>query len=179
MRDIIVAKVLKSTFDDRVLKLKAFENDLANAVLKDTIGKHSDAFYSLPDMFVDSVEYIQPSFAGQRQILQFYDENGDVVSQRVPILLSKYGGKSYAATHKFSAVRDIFNKKSQDYKDELSSMNGKIRALVYSCSSLKKLYEVWPEAKEYTTGMDNPSVPLPAILGSELNSLIRDAKLAA
>lgn len=72
----------------------------------------------------------------------------------------------------YVAIRDA----RADIKKRTDELREKIRQLVYSTSSLKKLIELWPEVEGFLpTDLTAPKTYLPATLATDINAELKSA----
>lgn len=105
---------------------------------------------------------ISCNFAGMRTYLNLGSEYDSYVLKTTP---------SYAAGHKFTKrfldlehKQDTLIKRKNDLKHE-------IMAVLNSCTTLKKLQQIWPESVNFLNGIetDITSTNLPAVVVEDLN----------
>lgn len=73
------------------------------------------------------------------------------------------------------AEHDLLTGEADEIADARAEVNTKVRAMLNSCTTVKKLLHIWPEVSELlpsTTAAIEVPAQLPAVLPAELNKLI-------
>ncbi|CCG43362.1 Nmad5 family putative nucleotide modification protein [Magnetospirillum molischianum] len=172
-RDQIVGAVLKDAFDARNQAHQDEGYALGMSIYADVFGeKMIGQMNALPDGWLPTIKVVKVMIAGAWTEL--------VLSDFVRVLASRNGHclKSYEATDPLAERFTAWANAGEEIRVQKSELRNKVRALVYSVTTVKKLIEVWPEAVNYLPKKTVP-VKLPAVCGSDLNSLIADLKEAA
>lgn len=177
--DEIVRSVLSECFDTRQEDLKIQEHSLALKVREKFLGKHREMFDSLPAELLTRNSEDKRIFVAanaHNHILHIPDECELIVPPRLC-----YWGSGYVVKGVLGDKITKHANDTEDLKDEMREMNNKIRAVLNSVTTVKRLIEVWPEVESHipeqaeTTGV-------PMVLISDLNQALegaRDVKLAA
>jgi len=182
MRQRAIWNVLNTTFNDRIEALRARETDLGDRVYRRFMGDHEAAMYSLPAGYFleresthieiaksddrDATQRFRLAFSKSRRVpATFFDNWVQYTLKKddplVPLLLSLDRDKSELAKEK-------------------DALEQKITPVLNSVTTVPKLLEVWPEAKDYLPpeAFETNTAGVPAVLVSELNQAIATAKAA-
>lgn len=173
MRDKIVTNVLKATFDERNQVHKQQGHDIALAFYTDVFGAKMIAdMNAIPNGWLPTVQKFSIKVAGEWAEIHLAE------FMRVPA--TKTGGcwAVYEATHELVDLYAAWKNAEDDLKKQKGELKVKVRALLDSVTTIKKLLEAWPEAVDYLPPPPAPTA-VPAIRADELNATIQQLKAVA
>lgn len=133
------------------------------AKLQDTVNK--DTYISYAESYG-----ISAAFGGQRGWLIYgEDEKGETIYQLTP-----HKNKNlFPAEHELSKRFTQLNEKEALIKKKEDEIKANVKAALNSVSTIKRLIDVWPEAKELIPDdINKTSATLPAVQVEDLNNLI-------
>lgn len=168
IRNNIINSVIIDVFKTRTEANKAMLQELALQCRDKLLGKHKDAFFSLPSDFVKNSHYIHVNIDGMSFNLHFSDSYKKIPCPNTTLVLKK---NSLLGKKVFQTKNDedtIFKEKTNLRKD--------IKALVYSFNTTKQLVEAWPEAKPYIPA--ESTITALTIRPEDINKQIKKAKAA-
>ncbi len=114
--------------------------------------------------------YIYPAFNGQRTTLKYgKDNNGN----EIRLLTPSRDKCLFSADHELSKRFEKLNKKESKIEKKKFEIENNIQATLNSVTTIKRLFEIWPESKELIpTNISKPLSTLPALQVEDLNKLI-------
>ncbi|PLB10752.1 Nmad5 family putative nucleotide modification protein [Proteus mirabilis] len=114
--------------------------------------------------------YIYPAFNGQRTTLEYgKDNNGN----KIRLLTPSRDKCLFSADHELSKRFEKLNKKESKIEKKKIEIENNIQATLNSVTTIKRLFEIWPESKELIpTNISKPLSTLPALQVEDLNKLI-------
>ncbi|MCT0068564.1 hypothetical protein KUA03_00595 [Proteus mirabilis] len=140
-------------------------NDLINGI--DTLKKVTGTYIYLNNGLNTG---INPSFGGMSTYLNYgFNKNGDSI-----FLLALSRDKCrFAADHPLSIKFTELEGKKEKLNKKYCEVNVNVSAALKSCTTVKRLLTIWPEAKELLPkDVEKASVQLPALKVEKLNEII-------
>ena len=160
MRDNIREQVLRHKFKDREAALKLEERAVFDVVIDGLLGGHKAAIEGLPARWTEGSIGFEAYTEGKSRNRYSMEDRTTVTgshTRRVPANFPSYHNfldkddmieaefPIPAATHK---LLQTFVEKRDAMRDERGELGRKLGALLNSVTTVKKLYEVWPELAE-------------------------------
>ncbi len=140
-------------------------NDLINGI--DTLKKVTGTYIYLNNGLDTG---INPSFGGMSTYLNYgFNKNGDSI-----FLLALSRDKCrFSADHPLSIKFTELEGKKEKLNKKYCEVNVNVSAALKSCTTVKRLLTIWPEAKELLPkDVEKASVQLPALKVEKLNEII-------
>lgn len=152
IRDKILQRMLEHAFGKRDKKLAADKTALGNEVYSDLYPTYiRKRMAALPEGYLPESRSQAVAFAGQVTVVLW---NG---LRRVAEARSSYHpAKAYDAVHVFTKRFFSLERESSRLKEERAKAESAARAALNSCSTVKKLLEIWPEAKPFVSDFAAP-----------------------
>ena len=144
MRRNVRERLLTHAFGKRQQELRAddeiFGGDVYETVYDALVRRRMK---SMPEGFFRLASYLKVAFGGQQD---------QVVWRGLRPIASKHEydrAASYVADHPLSQRSDALEKRRRDLKTDREAAYQKIKAVLASCSTLRQLVEIWPEAEPF------------------------------
>jgi hypothetical protein len=151
MRDTIMGRLMKHAFEKRELDLRKEDTKLADDVYDDIYPKDiKKKMADLPAEFFLSVQHLKVSFAGQFE--QVVMSAARPASKRHDYNAAKV----YDAKDPLSVRYFEIGKTRTKLREDRARAKSAARAALDSCSTIKQLLEVWPEAGAFVADFTAP-----------------------
>jgi len=174
LKDQILSGVIKDTFKKREENLKQEMRALGDVVLNKVVGKHEDAIKNAPDGFYPVAGHIRVRFGESRFTV------GQIplsTERRIPY--SMLNLRTQVDDKGIIKRYETLQKKEARLKKDKDDLKRQVRAMLESCTTLKKLKDLWPEVESYLPAASQPTANLPAIVAEDLNKTIAALKAQA
>ena len=168
--------LMKRAYVERKLELDAMEHELALAVYNDLYSQaERELLSSAPKKFFAKQTSLSASFNGAYQEVKLADElpfaNKDVGVGWRSVCVAKYDGD-----HELTAKYAAWDKPRKQYDEDWHKLNREAEEILDSCSTVKKLCEIWPEVcpllQELGISVEAEKCMLPAIR-QDMNQLFK------
>jgi len=183
IRDEIIKNMEREILGKRAKAINAQARELLVKLRDHCVGKeHLEAFKALPDKFFVTQGNCTVAIDGHsryfesRPIQGFKDETttvpwpNDTRLKRINLTTKTKLGRELEAH--FEAI--------ESFDADRRALNTKARAVLYSCATVKKLLETWPEAENWLPELPKNTVAgLPMVMISDLNGTIDRLREAA
>jgi|LGVF01.2.fsa_nt_gb hypothetical protein len=162
----ILANVLSKTFKRRADRLEKDGQALGDAVYKDLFDDHKTLMEAMPEGFLYQESGIKVKFGAGVQYVNFSTR------QRLPHKASLYGAfHAYNCDHVLSKTSERLVNRQDKLSADRNELKHKVRAILNSATTDKRLLEVWPEVEPFLPKKEETK-NLPAIPVADLNSMI-------
>lgn len=144
MRQKILGRLLTHGFGKQVTALRADDEAFGLAVYEDVYDKLARRrMKSMPEGYMKQSLHLTVAFGGQQDQV--------VWKGHLPIASKdEYDrAKSYQADHPLAQRRDILERRRVALRAEKEGALHKIKAVLASCTTIRQLVEIWPEAEEF------------------------------
>lgn len=178
-REKIIRRVVADTFESRekraeearkVFGLKVYERVVSEALLAQML--------NLPERIIPRGRSIIVSLKASADGHGNYVECALPQSLPIPHCLTGLGPTEVLVdahlTGEVMALDSEDRRHGRIYRDK-EALAGKLRSLLASCATLKRLKEVWPEGAKWYEHLEQPKTPaaqVPAVLPQEVNRII-------
>lgn len=162
-RDIIIERLCEQCFGKQERELHKAKKDFADKVYEDMYPVALRRLMEkLPKGYLPTTDSIYGSFGGQRHWLTM---------SKVRRVANDRLDKHYTASEPLCAEFFELLHQEKNYQDERNTAIRQARAVLNSCTTLKKLIEVWPEVKPFVADFGKKPVTTKALTLSisELN----------
>lgn len=198
-----IEAMTKDVFGKREKVLAAQEIQLAKDVIKQTLGAEYLRFTRCPREWFDTQSYVQLNTAGRtsqlaaQPVMSTHSMWGreKAMSEARWSYKSDQKGLSFTLPHKFNSVGfkplladDLLCIRILAHIDatvqlikDANTLRAQVKAITDSCSTVKKLLEVWPEGKKYLPESAFEAITvtgLPAVIIVNVNAAIAAYKVA-
>ena len=152
VRAKILQRLLAHAFGERDKKLNADKEALGHDVYNDLYPTDlRKKMSALPDGFLPESRSQSVAFAGQVTVVVWHE------LRRIADSRSSYHPtKAYDSDHVFTKRFFGLERESSRLKEERAKAESAARAVLNSCSTLKKLLEIWPEAAPFASDFTAP-----------------------
>lgn len=161
-KEQLVKSVLDDAFAKREKVMIERERALARRARAELLGPHQEAYLGLPDWARSSVNSARVNVNGQYHRL-FGGEDFVTPGKRLD-------NPSRPLAHEI----ELLSRDEGTLDEERSELRAKVKAIVNSVTTTKKLLEVWPEAEPYLPV--EPEPPRALVDVNQVNRLIKRAK---
>lgn len=185
LRNKIETNVMKSVYGERRLALENRKKSLGDALYRKVIGEHEQTMMAMPDgYFMKSSECCitvkQKKHGETRHWLSFSVERLLPATVRLfgtPLATIDLAETNDGFAREFSAIEN----EEEALRNAESELKQSLRPVLESVASVKKLLEVWPEAKDFLPedAVAETRHNLPAVVVDDLNRKIASLKVAA
>lgn len=170
MRDNVIRKAIEVSFKSQLDQLLAEENSLAmrayNEATPLNVQRSIDLFPN-KDQWFRTTKELKFNANGYQVILKF--------ANSVPYRMdaSYYNVYHNIKDYDLGAEIQAFANKQETYKKKRSEATNKLKALVYSFTTVKALQDAWPEGKPfYQQYLDYKGNPLPTVVFDDINKTL-------
>ena len=145
MRNVILSRLMKHAFDDREKQLKVDEHALGDDVYGDLYpARLLKKMRALPDGFLRKSSGLRVCFGGQRVNVSFG------ATRLIAEAHDTYEGvKSYDASDDLSVRHLELDGRRRALDEDEGRAKSAAKAALDSCTTVKNLLEVWPEAEPF------------------------------
>jgi len=144
MRQKILCRLLEHAFGDRQKELRTDDEAFGLAVYEDVYDvltrRRMKAF---PEGFLKLKIHLKVAFGGQQDQVCWK-------GLRPTSAAHEYDrAKSYLADHPLSKRRDELEQRRSRLREEQNKSRSQIKSVLDSCSTIRQLVEIWPEASSF------------------------------
>lgn len=166
-RRAICTKALAHALDEKQKKLDADLLALANDVYRDIYDEADRRKMArLPVGWLPERESLEVEFGSTYTNVSFG------TARRIKYVDKGRCAKQYDAKHSLSHRHHELEARRKELKAQRKDLELKVMATLKSVTTVKRLYEVWPESRQFTDGISFEIANLPALPVKELNRLL-------
>lgn len=163
-KEAIRNSVIAKTFEDRWTNLEKEKQQLFQECLSNHIRPHRASWAKIPNNWKDRTVGVSIQVGSERHYLP--------AEKECFVPADFYGKKMPANSLLGKKIIALSRKADKLCKDE-RELKQKTNAVLNSCTTIKKLIKVWPEAvQHYDFAAEGNITNLPAVRGKDLNALI-------
>lgn len=161
-RSEIIGNIRAKLFVKERKALEVRESEFYHEVVDYSLGQHCEVVKSLPLKLVRTVEWYYPNFGGRCASFHFKKSRPGCAM-------------NFSADHKLSKKFTKLENAKEDLDAKICEVITSAKAVIYSCTTFKKLLDTWPEVKEYVPEhfLLEHNVGLPAVQIEDVNKLLK------